>query len=698
MLINLDIEMKRISVILLFVVVLQSLIGYAQSTGNKDSSELPSISFERASQDLGTIIAGQIISSTYRFTNTGTTPLIINDIQFPTDCKIPKGWKKIPILPGENSEFTLSFDSNGKLKEQKKTISIYSNTMHGIENVYLHAYVVPIDKEFFENKANELLILEERAIENELSLMSQASAQVNIQEAEEARVRIQTNAILREQIRLEKVEDEKAKQRLIDHLDAKKDKRKKNKEKIADSNDNRIADVQAQREKVRRINEQRRLDKQSEIQARLDEKRRLTASIQTKAKERKLAVAKKRLELAEIKAKRLGIETPVKEAEEVAELERELKLGMEQQLRDEIEREERLQLENEAKTIARVAAQKKLDADIQAQRIAQKQEKEQLRKEADALATQKRQQKLAAEKAARIEAERLQKERIIKEVEALAEIEAQKKIEEAQQAKLMAEQLERTRLEKEAERQAKIEAERLEKERLQKEAEALAQLEAKRKLEAYRLAKLEAEKLEKQRLQKEAEALAELEAMRKLETERLAKLEAERLENGRLQKEAEALTQLEAKRKLEAERLAKLEAERLENGRLQKEAENLAKIEMERKLEVERLQKKEAEKLASASTLPKPTTPTTGTKRTNKRPRRVTKVVIDPESNAGKIACFQEEISEYEVRIIDAENKLQRDKKKGRLTPKKIREREATILNFRNKVRNLRALISQLDK
>lgn len=93
--------------------------------GNNTGS-FPKISFDRKSQDIGTMTEGEIKRFKYKFTNTGSADLIIKDAQGSCGCTVPS-FPKHPIKPGESETIDVEFDSAGKQGENTKNITIHTN-------------------------------------------------------------------------------------------------------------------------------------------------------------------------------------------------------------------------------------------------------------------------------------------------------------------------------------------------------------------------------------------------------------------------------------------------------------------------------------------------------------------------------------------------------------------------------------------
>ncbi len=96
----------------------------------------PAISFETAEHNFGEIAQGDVVEHTFKFTNTGTQPLIIERVDVTCGCTTP-AWTKEPVMPGKTGFVTAKYNSAGILGQQKKAITIHSNAADGAAYVYI---------------------------------------------------------------------------------------------------------------------------------------------------------------------------------------------------------------------------------------------------------------------------------------------------------------------------------------------------------------------------------------------------------------------------------------------------------------------------------------------------------------------------------------------------------------------------------
>lgn len=108
-----------------------------------DTNMLARIVFEQLEFDFGTVNEGAIVNHTFKFTNVGKVPLTILKCRSSCGCTIPE-WPEEPIPPGGTAEITAKFNTEGKLKEQKKSITVTANTYPNESKVVLKGMVNPV--------------------------------------------------------------------------------------------------------------------------------------------------------------------------------------------------------------------------------------------------------------------------------------------------------------------------------------------------------------------------------------------------------------------------------------------------------------------------------------------------------------------------------------------------------------------------
>ena len=103
----------------------------------------PNIKFEESTYEFGDITQGSKVEKTFKYTNTGTEPLIISDVVTTCGCTATK-WSKEPLLPGQTRDILATFNSTGKEGRQNKVITIISNATNNPSRITLISNVIPV--------------------------------------------------------------------------------------------------------------------------------------------------------------------------------------------------------------------------------------------------------------------------------------------------------------------------------------------------------------------------------------------------------------------------------------------------------------------------------------------------------------------------------------------------------------------------
>tara|TARA_B100001063_G_C16774366_1_gene563973 strand:+ start:275 stop:742 length:468 start_codon:yes stop_codon:yes gene_type:complete len=102
----------------------------------------PKFTFDQEEHNFGQIRDGDIVSHTFRFTNTGEAPLIISKATAACGCTVPQ-WPKQPIPAGGSGEIQVQFDSSNKPGMQNKVVTITANTESKVKKLLIRAQVNP---------------------------------------------------------------------------------------------------------------------------------------------------------------------------------------------------------------------------------------------------------------------------------------------------------------------------------------------------------------------------------------------------------------------------------------------------------------------------------------------------------------------------------------------------------------------------
>lgn len=108
---------------------------------SESSGPVPIFSFDKMEHDFGTIKQGEIVTYTFKFKNVGEGPLIIDNASASCGCTVPT-WPKEPIQPNGTGEITVQFDSNNKVGQQSKQVSISANTQPNITQLTIKSNIL----------------------------------------------------------------------------------------------------------------------------------------------------------------------------------------------------------------------------------------------------------------------------------------------------------------------------------------------------------------------------------------------------------------------------------------------------------------------------------------------------------------------------------------------------------------------------
>jgi len=127
----------KFSVLLIAFLIVEGL-----STVSAQTLTGAAITWEDTAYDFGEIVAGDKVEHTFKFSNKGTEPLVITNVQVTCGCTTPKGWPRDPIAPGKKAELVVQFNSAGKIGRQNKVVTVISNAVEGNSQVTFTATVL----------------------------------------------------------------------------------------------------------------------------------------------------------------------------------------------------------------------------------------------------------------------------------------------------------------------------------------------------------------------------------------------------------------------------------------------------------------------------------------------------------------------------------------------------------------------------
>ena len=94
--------------------------------------------------DFGKVIEGEKVHLEFKIKNSGTGNLIISKASPSCGCTVPSHPKK-PLVPGEEGEIKVTFNSENRIGEQKKTIRLITNATPNIKILTIKGEVIPFE-------------------------------------------------------------------------------------------------------------------------------------------------------------------------------------------------------------------------------------------------------------------------------------------------------------------------------------------------------------------------------------------------------------------------------------------------------------------------------------------------------------------------------------------------------------------------
>ena len=101
----------------------------------------PVMKFTEAEFDFGDIKPNSTVRHTFTFTNTGKSPLLIEDATASCGCTTPS-WTKAPVAPGAQGTMEVQFDSRGKQGIISKQVAVRANTQPNITTILIKGNVL----------------------------------------------------------------------------------------------------------------------------------------------------------------------------------------------------------------------------------------------------------------------------------------------------------------------------------------------------------------------------------------------------------------------------------------------------------------------------------------------------------------------------------------------------------------------------
>lgn len=101
----------------------------------------PKMMFNETIHDFGTIIQGERVAYSFKFTNIGGTDLVITRVSTSCGCTLGD-YPEEPIPPGGTGLIEVSFDSKGRKGHQNKTVTVLANTVPNTTTLRIKSKII----------------------------------------------------------------------------------------------------------------------------------------------------------------------------------------------------------------------------------------------------------------------------------------------------------------------------------------------------------------------------------------------------------------------------------------------------------------------------------------------------------------------------------------------------------------------------
>lgn len=116
------------TILLKIAITCTLILGFKHQLHAQEVIKGAQITFEKDMHDFNEVPMGGNTTYTFEFKNTGTEPLIINQVRWSCSCQLAE-WPKEPILPGKSGLIKVRYDSN-RVGPINKSFTVFSNAMN----------------------------------------------------------------------------------------------------------------------------------------------------------------------------------------------------------------------------------------------------------------------------------------------------------------------------------------------------------------------------------------------------------------------------------------------------------------------------------------------------------------------------------------------------------------------------------------
>jgi len=130
--------------VLIIQLILLIAVSCSEKKGNKAGRKAARIEFSEAQHDFGEIKFSGDGSYDFIFTNTGKSPLILDNVRSTCGCTVPE-WTKKPVAPSDTGTIRVIYDTH-RVGVFSKALTVYSNAANSPLRIFIKGTVLPFEE------------------------------------------------------------------------------------------------------------------------------------------------------------------------------------------------------------------------------------------------------------------------------------------------------------------------------------------------------------------------------------------------------------------------------------------------------------------------------------------------------------------------------------------------------------------------
>jgi hypothetical protein len=135
--------MLRIKIILISF-ILFTAVSCSEKSGKKPDKKAAKIEFKDTNHDFGELKFGGDGSCEFIFTNTGKSPLILDNVKSTCGCTVPE-WTREPVHISNTGRIRVIYDTH-RVGAFSKTLIVYSNASNSPVRLFIKGKVLPYEE------------------------------------------------------------------------------------------------------------------------------------------------------------------------------------------------------------------------------------------------------------------------------------------------------------------------------------------------------------------------------------------------------------------------------------------------------------------------------------------------------------------------------------------------------------------------